>query len=250
MKIFSWNVNGIRSVSKKGFLSWLKTVNADLVCLQEIKAAEDQIPAPLSSPLGYQRVFNSAARPGYSGAMVYSRFAPTGVTTRIGFPKFDQEGRFVELEFPEFTLINVYLPHGGRQKENLTYKLTCYRHLIHHLKLLKNQSVILCGDFNIAHQEVDLARPKQNKNNIMFTPEERKQLDTIVSLGFTDSFRYFHLRGGHYTWWPYWGNARSRNLGWRLDYIFVSKSLSTQLQDGFISSSVPGSDHCPVGITL
>ena len=168
----------------------------------------------------------------------------------MGLERFDQEGRILKLKYPDFTLINLYTPHGGRQKENLDYKLKVYNRLLKYLQKFKDRNIILIGDFNIAHQEVDLARPKQNQNNIMFTQEERKRINQIIDLGFLDTFREFHKEGGHYTWWPYFVNARKRNLGWRIDYIFVSKKLVPKLRDAFILSEVMGSDHCPIGIEI
>jgi exodeoxyribonuclease-3 len=176
------------------------------------------------------------------------------VARRLGLPRFDEEGRFLRLEFPDFTLINIYLPHGGRQKENLDYKLKVYDRLIDYLTDLQIKNpvlnLVMVGDFNVAHKEIDLARPKENHDNIMFTVEERKQVNRIIELGFTDTFRQLHLDGGHYTWWPYYASARDRNLGWRIDYVFTNLTMTKQLKDAFILSDVPGSDHCPVGIEL
>ena len=156
----------------------------------------------------------------------------------------------MELKYPKFDLINLYLPHGGRSKENLDYKLECYELLLEYFKGIKNNNVIAIGDFNIAHKEIDLARPEQNRNNIMFTDEEREKINNIIDLGFVDSFRKFNQEGGHYTWWPYFANARKRNLGWRIDYAFVSKPLVPKLKNAFILGKVMGSDHCPVGIDI
>ncbi|MFA5926646.1 MAG: exodeoxyribonuclease III [Patescibacteria group bacterium] len=251
MKIVTWNVNGLRSVYKKGFLEWLSKEDADVVCLQEIKVGEDVIPAGLKNIDRYHAFFNCAAKPGYAGVAVYTKKKPKNVSRPSFSDRFDQEGRILELEFDDFNLINLYLPHGGRQKENLEYKLDCYRHLQRYLSEEQNRNVVLAGDFNIAHGEIDLARPKQNKDNIMFTPEERAQLDELISIGFIDSFRHFRPDGaGYYTWWPYMADARTRNLGWRIDYIFVSKTLSVSVSGASILSDVLGSDHCPLGIDL
>ncbi len=250
MKILSWNVNGLRSVYKKGFLEWLKKVKADIVCIQETKAQPEQLPSELLSPYRYDSYFNSAFKKGYSGVAVYVKEKPLKIRTKIGMMRFDQEGRMLRLEYPYFILINLYIPYGGRGKENLDYKLQVYNFLFDYLKDIKNKSVILVGDFNIAHQEIDLARPKENQNNIMFTSKEREQIDRIISLGFTDTFRKFHKKGGYYTWWPYFANARERNLGWRIDYAFTSKKLTPKLKDAFILSNVKGSDHCPIGIEI
>jgi len=248
MKIISWNVNGLRSVSKKGFLAWLEKSAAEIVCLQETKIQENQLDFFLLYPADYPAYFSCAQKKGYSGVAVYSKVKPLSIKRKFGFKRFSIEGRFLELKYPEFTLINLYLPHGGRGKEKLDYKLEAYDQLINYLKKIKNQKVVLVGDFNIAHREIDLARSKDNQKNIMFTPEERKQLDRLINLGFIDSFRRFNKDGGHYSWWPYRLSARERNLGWRIDYVLVSRKLMPDLKNGFILDRVTGSDHCPVGI--
>jgi len=250
MKILSWNVNGLRAIYKKGFWEWFEKIKADIICLQETKIQDEQLSFDLVKLKNYSSFFNSASKKGYSGVGVFSKKRPLSVKRKLGLKRFDNEGRFLELQYPEFTLINLYLPHGGRQKENLAYKLKVYQFLFKYLQKMNKQKLILIGDFNIAHQEIDLARPKQNKNNIMFTPKEREQIDRLIDLGFTDSFRKFYKEGGHYTWWPYLANARQRNLGWRIDYAFVSKRLTPNLKKSFILSQVKGSDHCPIGIEI
>jgi len=251
MKILSWNVNGLRSVYKKNFSEWLEKIRADIVCLQEIKTQEDQISQQnLFTPLTYQFYANYAVKKGYSGVAVFTKKQPLKIKKNLGLERFDSEGRLLYLEYPDFTLINLYVPHGGRQKENLEYKLEGYDYLIKYLKSFKDKNIIVAGDFNVAHQEIDLARPKENQKNTMFTSEERKQLDKIIKLGFVDSFRQFHQGAGHYTWWPYMANARQRNLGWRIDYIFISKALAPKLKNAFILKDVAGSDHCPIGIEI
>lgn len=250
MKIISWNVNGLRAVYKKNFLNWLEKSKADIVCLQEIKAQEQDLPKELIKIKNYYSFFNPAQRPGYSGVAVYSKVKPVKIEKSIGLKRFDDEGRILQLEYPEFTLINIYIPHGGRQKENLKYKLEVYKYLFNTLKKLQNKKVILIGDLNIAHTELDLARPKNNMKNIMFTAEEREQIDQIIKLGFIDTFRAFHKLSVNYTWWPYRLNARKRNIGWRIDYTFISKKLRSKLKDAYILSKVEGSDHCPIGIEI
>jgi exodeoxyribonuclease-3 len=250
MKIVSWNVNGLRAASKKGFLDWLKNEDADIVCLQEVKAREEQLAEALLRPEGYCCFFNPAVKRGYSGVMVYSREKPKRVEKSLGHERFDSEGRILELTYPGFTLINLYLPHGGRDKSKLDYKLAVYDKLLRKLKRKSKEKLILIGDFNIAHTKIDLARPKGNLKNIMFTPEEREMLDRIIDCGYIDSFRVFNQEGGHYSWWPYGLNARPRNIGWRIDYCFVSKPLTKKLRDGFILPQVTGSDHCPIGIKI
>jgi exodeoxyribonuclease-3 len=164
--------------------------------------------------------------------------------------RFDQEGRMLKLKYPDCLLVNLYLPHGGRKKENLDYKLKVYSFLLDYLQKIRDKKVVVIGDFNVAHKEIDLARPKQNQNNIMFTPKEREQIDRLIDLGFIDSFRKFNKKGGYHTWWPYFAQARERNLGWRIDYTFVSRKLAPRLKDAFILPEVKGSDHCPIGIEI
>ncbi len=250
MKIISWNVNGVRSVYKHGFSMWLSKSRADIVCLQEIKAQKEQIPEKLFSSEGYHLYFHQAEKKGYSGVAVLAKKEPLQISYNLGLERFDKEGRLIHLRYKNFSFINVYMPHGGRFKENLIYKLESYKNLFRYLRGLKDKNIIIAGDFNIAHEEIDLARPDSNKSNIMFTPEERKQLDTLISDGFVDTFRKFHKEGGKYTWWPYMAKARERNLGWRIDYIFVSNSLSQKLKNSFIFNDVLGSDHCPLGVEM
>lgn len=250
MKIISWNINGLRTALKKGFLDWLNKSRADIICLQETKAQPGQLPFDLIKPRNYFSYFHSATKKGYSGVAVYTKRNPSSVKRKLGIKRFDQEGRLLQLKYPHLTLINLYLPHGGRKKENLNYKLIIYRYLFKYLNNWREKEVLLIGDFNIAHQEIDLARPKQNKNNIMFTPEERKQIDKLIELGFTDTFRKLHPKERSYTWWPYFANARQRNLGWRIDYAFTSRSLTPRLKTAFILSEVKGSDHCPIGVEI
>lgn len=243
----------MRAVLKKGFLKWLAGTRADIICLQEIKADVGELPPDALRPEGYISFFSpSSLKKGHSGVACYVCKEPKRADYNLGFKKFGKEGRIIRLEYPKFVLFNLYLPHGGRSKENLGYKLEVYNHLLDYLGPLaqKTKNIILTGDFNVAHQEIDLARPKQNQNNVMFTPQERAQLDKLIALGFVDSFRYFVSTGGHYTWWPYFADARARNLGWRIDYAFVSKSLTSKLKDAFILRDITGSDHCPIGIEV
>jgi exodeoxyribonuclease-3 len=250
MKIISWNVNGIRAVYKRNFLNWMKESRADIVCLQETKAQPNQLSGDLIKLDNFYSYFNSADKKGYSGVAVYTKQTPIFVQSELGIERFDNEGRMLKFKYKDFVLINLYLPHGGRQKENLNYKLKVYDYLLEYLKKIINEKVVLIGDFNIAHQEIDLARPKQNKNNIMFTSKERERINKIIKLGFMDTFRQFHKEGGHYTWWPYFAKARERNLGWRIDYVFTSAKTTLKLKNAFIMKNVQGSDHCPIGIDL
>lgn len=250
MRIISWNVNGIRSAYKKGLLDFIKKENPNIFCLQEIKSNLSDIPNEITELKGYNKYYNTANKKGYSGVLVFSKEKPKKITDKLGLSRFDKEGRFLSLEFAKFTLINIYLPHGGRKKENLDYKLKVYTSLLNHIKRVKNKKVVLIGDFNVAHNEIDLARPKNNKNNIMFTKEEREQIDRIISLDFIDTFRVFNKKEGNYTWWPYFANARQRNIGWRIDYIFMTKNMLPQLKKAEILKEVNGSDHCPIAINL
>ena len=250
MKISTWNVNGIRAAAKKGFLHWLKKENNDIICLQEIKAKENQLPEEIINLPGYETFVNEAQKPGYSGTLILCKNNPKTITKKLGFRQFDNEGRIITIQYPNLLLLNLYMPHGGRDKSKLGYKLDCYKKLFAYLKGIKKKNIILSGDFNIAREEIDLARPKQNKNNIMFTPEERKQIEDLLTMGFTDSYRYLHPKGKKYTWWPYFANARTRNLGWRIDYIFTSSFLKKKIKNVKILKEVMGSDHCPVSIEV
>jgi exodeoxyribonuclease III len=248
MKIVSWNVNGLRAIYRKGFLASFKKINPDIIGLQEVKTRADQIPPGIGKIPGYQLVFNSGKRAGYSGTAVYTRMKPKTINKSLGMDRFDNEGRLIELEFADFTLINFYLPNGGRQKQDMIYKLESYDRIFKYLKVKKR--LILIGDFNIAHREVDLARPKENKNNTGFTPEERKKIGQLLDLGFVDTFRLFNKEGGNYSFWAYFARARERNIGWRIDYCFASRDLAGSVKKAFILRDFLGSDHCPIGVEL
>jgi exodeoxyribonuclease-3 len=250
MKIISWNVNGLRSVAKHGFREWLIKSGADIVCLQETKLQAEQVPPELRDVPGYHFYGNYAEKKGYSGVAVYTKEAPKKTESSLGMKQFDDEGRMLRLDYGDFIFIGCYIPHGGREKEKLGYKLEVYSALLKYLSKIKSKNVVIAGDFNVAHTEFDLARPKENKNGIMFTPEEREQIDRLSALGFSDTFRKFHTDGGHYSWWPYYAQARERNLGWRIDYCFASGPLSSKIEKAFILPAVTGSDHCPVGIEI
>jgi exodeoxyribonuclease-3 len=250
MKIISWNVNGLRSVYKKGFLNWFKKTDADIVCLQEAKIQEDTFPSELQNIDNYFCYKNFAKIKGYSGVIIYTRNKAKTINCKFGMKRFDDEGRYLELDFDKFIIVNLYLPHGGRKKENLDYKLDSYQKLFSELTKYRSKNIIITGDFNIAHTELDLARPKSNQNNIMFTTKEREQIDKIEALGFVDTFRQFNKGNGHYTWWPWLANCRNRNIGWRIDYTFIGKPMLPKLKNSFILNEVMGSDHCPVGIEI
>ncbi len=249
MQILSWNVNGLRSAYKKGFLNWLKKSNADIVCLQELRSKKEQLPKELINIDGYRSFFNSAVRKGYSGTVVYVKKEPLKIEKEIGFKRFDEEGRMIKLKYKDFTLINFYMPNGGRQKQDMNYKLEFYDYLFGYLKK-ENKNLILTGDFNIAHKEIDLARPKENKNSTGFTPEEREKIDKLTNLGFVDSFRFFNKDKKAYTFWSNFARARERDVGWRIDYFFISKDLFSRCKKSFILKDVMGSDHCPIGIEI
>jgi len=248
MKIVAWNVNGLRAVYKKGFLSSLKQINPDIIGLQEVKVKKNQIPQRLVQIPGYQLVFNSAKRAGYSGTAVYTKIEPNSINKTLGLKRFDDEGRLIELVFKDFILMNLYLPNGGRQKQDMDYKLKAYDRIFEYIK--ERKKLILIGDFNIAHKEIDLARPKANKNSTGFTPEERKRIDRLLALGLEDTFRIFNKERGNYSFWAYFAKSRERNIGWRIDYCFVSRDLVKSVKKAFILTGVLGSDHCPVGVKL
>lgn len=252
MRIFSWNVNGIRAVEKKGFLGWFTGLDADIVCVQETKAAASQVPASLRDIPGYQSYFTTPVQKGYSGVGLWSKHPPKTVSTALGVKRFDEEGRLIEADFGSFILFNVYFPNGKASDERLQFKMDFYDTLLARLvKLSKaGRQLVICGDVNTAHTEIDLARPQENSAVSGFLPEERAWIDKLIASGFIDSFRRFHKEPGNYTWWDLKSSARSRNVGWRIDYFFISAGLSGRLKDAFIQSAVYGSDHCPVGIEL
>jgi exodeoxyribonuclease-3 len=249
MKLISWNVNGIRAVLGKGFHDFLTKAQADIVCLQETKAKEDQVGVKFE---GYYAYWNSAERPGYSGTAIFSKIEPLDVRFGIGHEAHDREGRVITAEYPDYYLVNVYVPNSGRELLRLNYRTESWGpDFLGYLKTLeKTKPVVFCGDLNVAHQEIDLARPKANVKNAGFTPQERANFDTYFDAGFIDTFREFHKEGGHYSWWSYMGTARAKNIGWRIDYFLISPALRPRLKDAFIWPEVTGSDHCPVGIVL
>ena len=252
IKILSWNVNGIRAVLKKGFLLWLKKESPDILCLQETKASCGQLPPELLYPPGYHAFWNSAARPGYSGVATFAKEKPLSIKNGFGIPRYDEEGRVLETEFKDFILFNIYFPNGKMNQERLRYKMDFYEECLKYFMKLKKKGkkLIVCGDYNTAHKEIDLARPKENSKVSGFLPMEREWMDKLVASGFLDTFRLFHQDPGHYSWWDLMTRARERNVGWRIDYHFISENLKPHLKDAFILPEVTGSDHCPVGILL
>jgi len=252
MRLISWNVNGIRAVEKRGFFEWLEEVSPDILCLQETKAHPEQLSSALLSPNGYHVYWNHPERKGYSGVAILSREQPVQVRSGFGIARFDDEGRVLVARYPEFLLFNVYFPNGKLSAERLAYKLDFYNAFLSHLIELRHQGerMVVCGDYNTAHKEIDLARPRENSKVSGFLPEERDWMDRLTSHGFVDTFRMFYSEGGHYTWWDLRTRARERNIGWRLDYFFVSDNLTESVRDARILSDVTGSDHCPVSLTL
>jgi len=224
----------------------------DILCLQETKASPEQVDEELVNPPGYHAYFSSAEKKGYSGVVTYTRKKPKKVLHGMGEHRFDSEGRMVISEFGSFVLFNVYFPNGQRSKDRLRYKLDFYDVFLDIAQgwRERGKGVVVCGDFNTAHKEIDLARPKENENRSGFLPIERAWIDKFISRGYTDTFREFSRGPGQYTWWDYVTRARERNVGWRLDYFFVSEELLPYLKNGFIMQYVMGSDHCPVGIVL
>lgn len=250
LRLCSWNVNGIRAVWKKGFPEWFARELPDVVCLQETKASEDQLEADMIHFRDYRSYFFSAEKKGYSGVAVYTRLQPLNVRRGFGEPRFDCEGRVLELDFGDFLLFNVYFPNGGRGPERVRYKLEFYESLFRHCEQLRRQQkkIIVCGDYNTAHKEIDLARPKENEHTSGFLPEERAWIDRIVNMQYVDTFRQFNQEPGWYTYWDQITRARLRNIGWRIDYFFVSAELMPQVTAANIYMEVMGSDHCPIDI--
>ncbi len=252
MKLISWNVNGVRAVLKKGFLDWLKEADPDILCLQETKAHVEQLPKELLEDHGYHTYWHSGERRGYSGVATFSKEEPLYVQEGIGIDRFDREGRVLLTEHPNFLLYNIYFPNGQRDQERLDYKLNFYDELLPIIneQVESGQNVIVTGDWNTAHHEIDLARPKDNVKNSGFMPIERERLDTYVEKGWVDTFRLFHPEPDRYSWWTYRFGARSRNVGWRIDYFFVNEGFTEQVLDGDIHDDVMGSDHCPISISI
>jgi exodeoxyribonuclease-3 len=252
MKIISWNINGIRSVAKKGFSDYILSENADIYCLQEVRATPEQIPDELLRIANYQHYWNPCKiKKGYSGVGIYTRHTPVAVIDGIGIEEFDAEGRILGLDFGDFVVFSVYFPNG-KLGERLQYKLNFYDAFFTYCAdLQKNgKKILISGDYNTAHHAIDLARPAQNTQTSGFLPEEREKLNAIEQQGFTDTFRLFTKEGGHYTWWSNQQMSRERNVGWRIDYHFVTNNLLNNVQRSYHRPDVFGSDHCPIVIEL
>ena len=253
LKMFSWNVNGIRAVQKKGFLDWLYQTNPDVLCIQETKAHPDQLDDELIAPANYISYWASAERKGYSGVALYSRSEPVSVQIGLGIEEFDREGRTIIADYGEFVLLAAYFPNGSRDHSRVPFKMAYKQAFLEICNRYRNdgRSVIFCGDVNTAHREIDLARPAENSNSTGFLPVERAWIDQVVEEGYIDTFRTMHPEEREiYSWWAYWGKARERNVGWRIDYFFTSPDLLDRIAAAEIHTEVLGSDHCPVSLTL
>ncbi len=249
MKLISWNVNGLRAIYKKGFEEIFNELNADIFCIQETKMQEGQIELDLE---GYFKYFNYAERKGYSGTAIFTKKEPLKVSYGIGKEEHDKEGRVITLEFKEFYMVNCYTPNSGRELARLEYRMIWEEEFRKYLvELDKIKPVIICGDLNVAHTEIDLKNPKSNRKNAGFTDDEREKIGKLLGSGFTDTFRkVYPQKEGAYTWWSYMRNSRANNAGWRIDYFLVSDRISKDIKDAQIYSEIMGSDHCPVGLEL
>ena len=253
MKLVSWNVNGLRAVVNKGFEDFFRDINADVFCVQETKMQEEQVDDKLKNIFdGYYCYWNSAEKKGYSGTAVFSKIKSLNVTYGIGIEEHDKEGRVITVEYENFYLVNCYTPNAKRELERLDYRMVWedeFRNYL--LKLNEKKPVVLCGDLNVAHEEIDLKNPKTNRGNAGFTDEERGKMTELLNSGFTDTFRYLYPnKEGVYSWWSYMFKAREKNAGWRIDYFIVSKSIENKIKESYIFSEIMGSDHCPVGLDL
>ena len=249
MKLISWNVNGIRACLNKGFKEFFEKIDADIFCIQETKCQKDQIDLEFEE---YTSYWNSAEKKGYSGTAVFTKIKPLNVTYGIGIEEHDKEGRVITLEFEDFYLVNVYTPNSKRELERLDYRQIWEDEMGKYLlKLNENKPVVMCGDLNVAHKEIDLKNPSSNRRNAGFTDEERNKMTELLNAGFLDTFRYFYPdKTGEYSWWSYMRKARENNAGWRIDYFIVSKDIEKRLKDAKIYQEVTGSDHCPVGLEI
>lgn len=252
IRILSWNVNGIRAVHRKGFREWLMEDEPDILCIQETKAVRKQFPADIRGIDGYNLYLSEAERKGYSGVATYTRMKPEKVQNGFGIPKFDSEGRTLITDYGDFVLFNIYFPNGKMSPERLQYKLDFYDSFLDYADALKEEghNIVVCGDVNTAHQDIDLARPKENEKISGFLPIEREWIDRFLSHGYVDTFREFNPEPDNYSWWSYRTRARERNVGWRLDYFFVNQEFMKNVESAYILREVMGSDHCPVGIDI
>lgn len=252
MKIYSWNVNGIRAAAQKGFTEWVQTESPDILGLQEVKATEDQIDDSIKHIPGYHTYFHPAERKGYSGTAVYYKEDPLSVRTGLSDDRFNHEGRTIIMEYPTFTLFNIYFPNGQKDDERLQFKMDFYACFLKDVNALvaQGKKVVVCGDVNTAHQEMDLKNPKANAKRSGFLPIEREWMDHFFTNGYIDTYRHLHPDTVEYSWWSYRFNARANNAGWRIDYFFISENALPMLKAAAIHTEVQGSDHCPVSIEL
>ena len=252
IRLISWNVNGIRAAQKKGFLDWLHLESPDIMCVQETKAHKEQLDSELADPDGYHSYFSSAVKKGYSGVVIYSKKEPLSVKCGFGIEKFDSEGRTLIADYGDFVLFNIYFPNGKASKERLEYKMEFYDAFLEYADTLKGRGkkIVVCGDVNTAHKEIDLARPKDNEKTSGFLPEERAWIDKLLSHGYVDTFRAFNQEPEQYSWWSMRTRARERNVGWRIDYFYASENVMENITDAFIMPDVMGSDHCPIGLDM
>lgn len=248
MKIVSWNVAGYRSAHKKGFVESINSLNADIICLQEVKCIESEIPY---IPAGFEMYLNPAKRKGYSGVLVFTKIKPLNVTFGLGIEEHDEEGRVITMEYNDFYLICCYTPNSKKELERLDYRMTWEDDMRAYMKKLEeNKPVILCGDLNVAHTEIDIKNAKSNERSAGFTIEERNKFTELLDSGFIDTFRYFYPDVIKYSWWSYMFKAREKNAGWRLDYFVVSESFISNIEDSLIHNEIFGSDHCPISLTI
>lgn len=252
MKIYSWNVNGIRAIQKKGFIDWIQKEQPDILCLQETKAHVDQLDEALIEIPGYKVFFNAAERKGYSGTAIYYRIEPLAIWTGFEEDRFNAEGRIIVMDYDDFVLLNLYFPNGQRDDERFRFKMDFCDALLDYTNELigSGKKIIISGDFNTAHEEIDLKHPKNNETKSGFLPIERAWMDQLIESGFVDTYRHLYPEKIEYTWWNYKFNARKTNAGWRIDYHFVTENLKPHLKDAKIHGDIMGSDHCPISIEI
>ncbi|MHA2294741.1 MAG: exodeoxyribonuclease III [Candidatus Hodarchaeales archaeon] len=250
MEILSWNVNGLRAAIKKGFIDWLEQRSPDIICLQETRVLPEQVK---NIPSDYHQYWNPAEKKGYSGVATLTKKEPLSISKDLGIEEFDTEGRFLQTEFQDFYLINLYFPNAQRGLIRIDYKLEFNSKLLEHVEKLRSKTtklIVICGDLNAAHKEIDLKNPKQNVNNAGFSPKERAFITEMIDHGYIDTFREFNKSPGNYTWWTYRYNARVKNIGWRIDYFIINIECRDRLKSAFILKNVMGSDHAPVGVEI
>jgi exodeoxyribonuclease-3 len=252
LRILSWNVNGLRAVYRKGFLDWLQKEKPDILCIQETKATQEQLPSDLRNIQSYHTYYSSAERKGYSGVALFTKAKPISIDNGLRIKRFDSEGRIQIADYGSFILLNIYFPNGKASKERLHFKMDFYNAFLDYADKFKRKGkrLVICGDVNTAHKEIDLARPKENEKVSGFLPQEQAWIDKLINHGYIDTFRIFNHDPGQYTWWDLKTKARERNVGWRIDYFFVSDNLIKNVKRSYILADVMGSDHCPIGIDI